>query len=119
MAANQEVFIICNLGLCGFTTIIVTLIGLYQIYFHWNSTFIIKRERVLHLQFLMNIFLLEVSVLFGSIVQEICGRNYDSILYFILRMLLNVAFWSIYYNMFISRWLLFYNNNWILATMKS
>ena len=113
----KKVFIICNDALCGFTLITVSVIGLYLIYLNWNATFIIKRERVLHLQFLLSLFLTEMSILLGSVSATFFG--YDSRIFIISRMIVMVGFTLIIFNIFTIRWLLYFNNNWTLATMKS
>ena len=114
---NHEVFILCNDVLCGLTIIIVTIIGFYQIYLHWNATFIIKRHRVLHVQFLISVFLIEISTLISTISASFYGRT--SNVYIVSRIFIQITFWSVICNDFMIRWLLYFNNNWTLATMKS
>ena len=114
---HQNVFVACNVGLCGIISVVVTILGFYKIYLHWNSSFIIKRERVLHVQFLFCIFFMQISTLYTIICAQFYGR--DSLIYIIGKMAVMVGYWLILCNILVIRWLLYYNINWILATMKS
>jgi len=98
-------------------SLMINILGFRQIYLNWNSAFIIKRERALHIQFLFCVVLIEIglkSMHLVAVYNPALG-----IFGFVAWLLTTFMFWYFIFEIFIMRWLIYYNNNWTLAVMKS